>query len=291
MNDRREFVDGARHAGPPSAMLPLNHLFAVIDRETAAAADRSTLLAELADFRTSHVVANGGESWTGRYLSMRTTYVEFFGAGDAADFAGEGSIGLALGGDRPGLVDAFVARAALDDTKVERLARRRGTGAGEIEWFVGARRPDEPEGTAITVDVWTMEYLSSYMAHPASTKRASLGPDDDVSRARYNDGNYRGAPFADLASVTFDIERERFASRVRPMLVAAGYRLSEREDGVGADGGETGIDFRYAAKPALRALDIRLSRDEPRARSESIGRSTLTVGPGARAAWTFTVMS
>ena len=265
----------------------VNHLYAVVDRDTVAATERSALLREHANFTVTRVTAEGGESWTGRYLTMRKTYVELFGPNDAGgDSDAPGSIGLALGGDVPGIVDTFVERAKERGLPVQPGLRKRATADGEIDWFEKATLPDGEESPT-AVDVWAMEYVASYFDDPGARKRASLGPADEVSRLRYNDGAYRGALFEDLESATFDIDSARFKSRMRPMLDAAGFRVQESAEGAVAESDEATLAFHFASGPYLRALTIRLADPVDDARHETLGRSMLTVGPGRAAHWRF----
>ncbi len=267
----------------------LNHLFAVVDRETADATGRSRLLREVADFTVGTVAAASGERWTGRYLTMRTTYVELFGPGDAADSdgSGPGSLGLAFGGDAPGVIDQLVARAEAAGVALERSLRRRALDGDAIDWFHSAAFPEAATGLPFTLDVWAMEYAPAYFAHTATNKRASAGRDDEVSRERYNAGTYTGKLLEDLAAAEVAIDRDLFAARVRPMLAASGYDLHDRVDGLDARSDETSLFFRFATTSGLRGLRFRLARPVDDVRVETIGRSKLTVGPGREACWTF----
>lgn len=276
-----------RTSSPPQ-LAYVNHVFAVVDAETADALPRSPLLGELANFEHGTIAAAGGESWTGGYLMMRATYVEFFGPGHGgAGIGGTGSIGVALSGDRAGVLEDVRSRAEAQGMTLERGVRRRALAGDEIDWFAYAGAPDAPDGTAVTVDAWVMEYVAGYFAHPAARKRPMTGVADEVSRARYNDGSYQKAPIVDLSAVEFGIDRTAFTRRLRPLLLAAAFRLQDGPTGVEAVSDETSLTFRFASPPGLRSLQLRLATSVDAARTETIGRSTLVVGPGSVARWTF----
>lgn len=237
----------------------------------------------------SRVAASDGAHWTGRYLSMRNTYVELFGPGDAADAgaSGPGSIGIALGSDLPGAIDALVARADGQGHHLDRSVQRRVFDGEEVDWFESARMPDQTSDTSTTVDVWAMEYVPSYFEHGTANKRPSIGEADRISRLRYNAGSYDGALLEDLVAADFAIDRDVFATRVRPMLVAAGFDLGESREGAHASGPETSLTFAFASSTGLRELRFRLTSDVASVRSEVVGRSTLSIGPGRAARWSF----
>ena len=220
---------------------------------------------------------------------MRNTYVELFGPGDAAggDVGGPGSIGIALGSDLQGAVDAFVARADAEVLRLDRSTRRRLFGEDEIDWFEVAAMPDQPAGTSQTVDVWAMEYVPGYFEHAAANKRAGTGATDVISRLRYNARSYDGALFEDLLAAEFAIDRNVFGARIRPMLVAAGFELEDDLERVQARCVEASLTFDFAASTGLRALRFRLNADVSPMRGEAIGRSTLSIGPGREARWAF----
>ena len=270
----------------------VNHVFAVVDAETARAIETSPLLHECADFEVKRIEADGGDCWTGRYLSMRTTYVELFGPHDAAGISKPGSIGIALGGDVPGIVGEIDRRLKAAGHRTSTDIRKRRLAGREVDWFRLVGPPDAPRhgpSPLPTVDVWSMEYLASYVDLPEVAKRPSFDAADAVSRLRYNAGAYRDGLLSDLDAAHFAIERTLFVDRVRPYLLACGLRPAERDDGAVVHSGEGELQFTFVDGPeaGLRELRFRLNRRVPDTRSETIGRSLLVVGPGDRARWTF----
>ena len=85
-----------------------------------------------------------------------------------------------------------------------------------------------------------------------------------------------------------DSRRGQFIESTR-VLRAAGFELSRSDGRVEARGTEVTISFRFVRRESigLRRVDFVLNAPARKARSERIGNSTLTVGPGARAHWMF----
>jgi hypothetical protein len=67
-----------------SQIATLNHFYAIIDDETADAIQTSAFLRQFSNLNVKTVTANDGQSWTGRCMSGRETYAEFFAAADVA---------------------------------------------------------------------------------------------------------------------------------------------------------------------------------------------------------------
>jgi len=279
-------------AAKPERLAAVNHFYAVLDAETADAIETSPLLNAVASVRVTRTTPATGRAWTGRYIDMRTTYVELFGPGDIDD-GPVGSIGLGLGGDTVGEVEAIAERlrkagaSPIVDINHQMLAGR------SVDWYhvvvlndVGgtpSRGPDRP-----SVSAWAMEYVPSYFDQPEAGKLQSLGPEDLISRRRYNAANYRGAQLADLALVKLAMERDAYL-QAKPLLEAANFAVTERSGGVRVVGAEISIDvmFTPATAAGLREIVFHLARPEGDRRTEKLGRSLLVVGPGRTARWTF----
>ncbi|MEU2482953.1 DUF5829 family protein, partial [Streptomyces sp. NPDC013130] len=77
-------IASAQEEAPPTGrqLLFYNHAYGVLDRETADAIEHSAYLRHFANFQVSTTTGAGGETWTGRYLKGRETYLELFGVGD-----------------------------------------------------------------------------------------------------------------------------------------------------------------------------------------------------------------
>jgi len=70
-------ADGRAEAGAGSSgrLLHYNHAYAVLDRDTAQAIERSGYLREFANFELRTTTGADGDTWTGRYLLGRETYL------------------------------------------------------------------------------------------------------------------------------------------------------------------------------------------------------------------------
>jgi Family of unknown function (DUF5829) len=100
---------------PAAAAAPLahfNHLYATVDAGTARAIKDPKFLADFANFEVRTTTGTQA-TWTGRYLSGRQTYVEFFGPDDF-EVDGRpvpvGAWGIGLSGDELGVTAALKAR-------------------------------------------------------------------------------------------------------------------------------------------------------------------------------------
>ena len=275
----------------PAQVAELNHLFATLDPETAEAIRNSDYLRRFANLEVRTTTGTRA-TWTGRYLYGKRTYVEFFAPGDFQINdrpAPVGAWGLALSGDRPGFNQALKARLESAGHKALVEVDTRKFGERTVPWFEAltaiSSRGDSGDLGAI-VSLWAMEYQPSYFALPEAAKEPAEGPDDIISRERYQSDAYATKMMRDIVEVHFDVPPADFA-RIEPLLIAAGYRLARSRRQVVATGPETRLRFSLtAARPGLRQL--RFALNGPAARhSEAIGRSRLEIGPGPVAVWEF----
>ncbi len=104
----------ARENQPPSPerqLLYYNHAYGVFDRETADAIEHSAYLRKFADFQVRTTTGADGETWTGRYLMGRETYLELFGVGDVPGQDGTlGCAGTGLSTERAGDLATVIER-------------------------------------------------------------------------------------------------------------------------------------------------------------------------------------
>jgi hypothetical protein len=275
----------------PSPTTSLNHFYAVVDDTTAAAIKTSAFLREFANVSINTVTANGGETWTGRYLRGRQTYAEFFASSDlsAPEPTMVGAVGIAVGGDVPGVFAAAENRLREMAVPAATTVRTRRFGDREVDWFrqVEMAWPHEnPADRALSI--YAMEYIAAYFDEPEARKEPAESPDDAISRERYLDDLYRGHAMRDITALEAAVTRDDF-SRMEPLLRAAAFDLSRSDDRVEARGADVTLSFRFVRRESigLRRVDFVLNAPVRTARSEPIGHSTLTVGPGARARWTF----
>ncbi|MFP3989601.1 DUF5829 family protein [Streptomyces sp. E11-3] len=273
---------------PPSdrRLLFYNHAYGVLDRETADAIEHSDYLRDFANFHV-RTTTSDGRTWTGRYLMGRETYLELFGVGDLPGKDGAlGSGGLGVSPERTG--DLATVTERLRDHGVPnptefRQTRDFGDGV-PVPWF---------DGVFTTVDydafgAWGMEYLPEYFADPRSNTEPASYP-GDVGRERYLSDDYRDHLMRDVTSVRLAVTARDLANTV-PLLRAGGFVVRPVPGGgiVAYDGGTT---IRFDTVPhdrvGLRQVGMSLNRPVAYRHQEHIGRSTLTVGPGTRAVWTF----
>jgi hypothetical protein len=270
----------------------LNHAFATVDAVTAEAIRNSDFLKRFANVEV-RTTTGTRDSWTGRYLYGRQTYIEFFAP---ADFsindkpAPVGAFGIALSGDRVGFNRALAARleAAGHKPFVELDTRRFGDRT--VPWFealTAISSHGDSGARGEEVSAWAMEYQPSYFDLAEAAKEAAEGPEDVISRERYQSDLFATRMMRDVVELQFDIGPADFA-RVVPLLEAAGYRIRREGAAVTADGVESDLRFNLTEPSAkgLRRVRFALNRPVPR-HVERIGQSTLVVGPGATAVWTF----
>ena len=269
--------------GRPDPLLAFNHAWAMVDRETADAIEHSDYLGEFAD-RRINTGNDGTSTWTGRYLLGKETYLEFFGPGDAPD-AVAGDTGLAVSADDDG--DLAIAADNLRDLVADPVEFTQVTDLGDgnlIPWFDAAYTTS----TYDTFFSWAMEYRDEFLDDP----RLSFPPpayEGDVSRDRYNRDRYLDHQLRDvigiqIATTAADIEK------MVPLWRAAGITIRVLKDGgVLAFDGMTTIRLLPvpAEQAGVRHIILALNEAAEEPHTETIGNSTLHVGPGAYALWTF----
>jgi hypothetical protein len=268
----------------------LNHFYAYVDVKTAEAIRTSAFLRQFAEVAVNTTTANG-ETYTARYLRGRETYAEFFAVGDSArSSARVGTFGVAVSGDTPGVVRALEQRLKASGLATSSMMRTRRFGDREVDWFhnLAIRAPDGAAVPPNDLFIWAMEYVPAYFEVPEAAKEAAEGPEDVVSRERYQSDKYQEHMMRDIAAINVAVTRDDFA-RAEPLLIAAGFRLTRDAAGATADGVEADLSFQFVPRDGigLRSVEFLLNRVAPRVQTETIGNSTLTVGPGNRARWVF----
>ncbi|WP_433544106.1 DUF5829 family protein (plasmid) [Streptomyces sp. CA-294286] len=279
----------ASDAGPLPAgrqLLHYNHAYGVLDRETADAIEHSAYLREFADFQVRTTTGSGGQTWTGRYLLGRETYLELFGVGDLpGQDGGLGAGGLALSVERRGELAEVVRR--LRDQGIEEpleFPQTRDFGDGvPVPWFDAVFTSGEYDAFG----AWGMEYRPEYFADPRSRTGPARFP-GDVGRDRYLSDDYRRHLMRDITSIRLAVTARDLANTV-PLLRAGGFSVRSVEGGVVAKGGGSTIrlDAVPRAQAGLRQIGMSLNRPVAHRHEERLGHSTLVVGPGPRAVWDF----
>lgn len=276
------------HASPTGRQLLFyNHAYGVLDRETADAIEHSAYLREFANFQVRTTTGSGGETWTGRYLMGRETYIELFGVGDVPGQDGTlGAGGLGVSAERAGDLATVTARLreqGVPDPISFRQTRDFGDGV-PVPWFDAVFTT----GAYDAFGAWGMEYLPEYFADPRSNTEPAARP-GDVGRERYLPDGYRDHLMRDVTSIRLGVTARDLANTV-PLLTAGGFAVRELPGGgVLAQGGGTSIRLDPVAREqaGLRRVEMSLNRPVAHRHVERIGHSTLVVGPGSRATWIF----
>lgn len=268
-------------------LLFYNHAYGVLDRETADAIEHSRYLRVFANFQIRTTTGADGHTWTGRYMYGRETYLELFGVGDLPGQDGAlGSTGMGISTERAGDVTAVLERLreqGIIDPIEFRQTRDFGDGI-PVPWFDAVFTTDQYDAFG----AWAMEYLPEYFADPRSETEPPAHP-GDVGRERYLTDDYRYRLMRDVTEIRLAVSERDLANTV-PLLRAGGFVVRPVADGgVVAHGGDTTIRFDAVPRDrvGLRQVEMSLNLPVPFQDEETIGNSTLVVGPGPRAVWTF----
>ncbi|MFI0975426.1 DUF5829 family protein [Streptomyces sp. NPDC021093] len=268
-------------------LLLYNHAYGVLDRATADAVEHSAYLREFANFQVRTTTGSGGQTWTGRYLLGRETYLELFGVGDLPGQDGTlGAAGMGISVERSGELAKVIQR--LRDQGVEHPVeyhQTRDFGDGiPVPWFDAVFTTDVYD----SFGAWGMENRQEYFADPRSKTEPPNYP-GDVGRERVLPDVYRDRMMRDVTSIRLAVTARDLANTV-PLLRAGGFAVRDvAGDGVVARGGTTTIrlDAVPRERVGLRQVGMALNRPAKHRHEERLGSSTLTVGPGPRAVWNF----
>ncbi|TDV46231.1 hypothetical protein CLV71_111189 [Actinophytocola oryzae] len=275
----------AAETDPQQQLLYYNHSYGVFDRETADAIEHSEYLPEFANFSVRTSTGTGGVSWTGRYLMGRETYVELFGVGDLPDQDGTlGSTGLGLSTERAGQLPTVAQRMADEGGTPIGFIQMRDFGDGvPVPWFDAVLVAE----TYDSFSGWAMEYRPEYFADPRGNTEPENYP-GDVGRERYLSDAYRDHLMRDVTGIRIAMTRRDLDATV-PLLRAGDFAVHTYPGGILATRG--GTTMRFDAVPresaGMKRIEFSLNRPVLHRHVEQLGNSTLVVGPGARAVWTF----
>ncbi|GAB2995458.1 hypothetical protein GCM10023080_072280 [Streptomyces pseudoechinosporeus] len=153
-----------------------------------------------------------------------------------------------------------------------------------VPWFDAVFTTDQYD----SFGAWAMEYRPEYFADPRSNTEPASHP-GDVGRERYLSDDYRDHLMRDVTSVRLAVTERDLADTV-PLLQAGGFVIQPvAGGGVVAKGGGTAIRFDVVPpdQAGLRQVEMSLNQPVKYRHEEQIGHSTLAVGPGSRAVWTF----
>lgn len=278
----------AEEGKPPGGrqLLFYNHAYGVLDRETADAIEHSDYLREFANFQVRTTTGSDGQTWTGRYLMGRETYLELFGVGDVPGQSGTlGSTGMGVSteraGDRPTVLERLKELGVTEPIEF-RQTRDFGDGV-PVPWFDAVFTTDQYDAFS----AWAMEYRPEYFADPRSNTEPADFP-GDVGRERYLPDAYQDHLMRDVTGVRLAVTARDIDNQV-PLLRAGGFVVRETGKGVVATRGGTRIqlDAVPRERAGLRQVTFALNKSVDYRHEERIGRSTLVVGKGAGAVWTF----
>lgn len=281
-------LSSARARDGGRQLLFYNHAYGVLDRETADAIEHSAFLRDFANFQVRTTTGSGGQTWTGRYLMGRETYIELFGTGDLPGKDGTlGAGGMGVSTEREGDLARVITRLrelGISDPVEFRQTRDFGDGV-PVPWFDAVFTTDQYD----LFGAWGMEYRPEYFADPRGNTEPAAHP-GDVGRERYLSDAYRDHLMRDVTGIRLAVTARDLAGTL-PLLKAGGFAVrSLPGGGAVAQGG--GTTLRFDAVPldqvGLRQVEMSLNRAVSHRHEERIGHSALVVGPGPRAVWTFT---
>ncbi len=259
----------------------LDHVFGVVDDATAAAIAGSDFLPSFGRFDVATVLS-GDESWTGRYLCGRRTYVEVFGPGDLrGSDAPEATAGLGLSARAPGGLETLSERMASWGASLHTRRRTRDDGDDQVPWFDFQEVAD----TSPTFAAWVMEFLeepSDLQIREAAFEAWMARPLENASPQ----GHPRGPTVSDLSLVQLTVSSDSIAATA-PLLRASGFETVSTRDVVIAQDAETTIELHATtASSELKRVEFTLAPEGPD-HVETIGHSRITVGSNGRAVWDF----
>jgi hypothetical protein len=272
---------------PDRQLLFYNHAYGVLDRETADAIEHSDYLRDFANFQVRTTTGAGGRTWKGRYLMGHETYLELFGVGDLPGQDGTlGSAGMGISTEHAGDLATVTERVRAQGVAnpIEFLQTRDFGDGVPVPWFDAVLTTEQYDAFG----AWAMEYRPEYFADPRSKTEPASYP-GDVSSERYLSDDYRDHLMRDVAGIRIAVSERDLANTV-PLLRAGGFVVrAVAGGGVVAQRGGTSIRFDAVAldKVGLRQVEFSLNRPVSYRHEERIGTSTLVVGPGTRAVWTF----
>src|SRR5262245_51299707 len=257
-----------------------DHVFAVVDIGTAEEIANSDFLRGFGRFEVGTTVADG-ESWTGRYLFGRRTYVELFGPGDVeGPDAQVGAIGLGLATRSRGGLDVIADRMATLGSRAERGRRMHQEDQDLVPWFDYL----DATGSSPLFSAWAMEDLMSPndLEIRESKYRDWTGPQREAAIGR------TGPFISDISLVQLAASADDVAT-VEPLLRAAGFEVGRTVKVLSAQDEDATIELHTATgdTAGIRQIEFTLAAAAPVAHVEVIGQSRLAVGAGDRAVWDF----
>ncbi len=264
----------------------LDHVYGVVDDETAAAVVDSGFLPLFGRFDVETVVADT-RRWRGRYLSGRRTYLELFGPGDLSESGNsEASAGLGLSTRDRGGLDIISERMAGWGGGSRTGRQNSEAGVDQVPWFDYLEPADAPR----SFEAWVMEFLgdpSDLQVREAAYADWLAAAGDPAPSPSPTQGLHRGPVLSDLGLVRLSMSPVSIAATA-PMLRAAGFETVSTPDVVVARDAQTTIEL-HATTGSSQLQRVEFTLASPGVEHvEVIGRSRITVGTSGRAVWDFT---
>jgi hypothetical protein len=275
-------------AGPAHAadrqLLFYNHVWGTFDRATADAVEHSAYLKEFADLEVRTTTGADGRVWTGRYLNGRETFLEIYGVGDVGGQDGElGAAGLGLSTEHNGDINLVKGRLRAAGLTTFEFVQTRDFGDQKpVPWFDALFTFEKYD----RFGAWAMEFRDEYFADPRGKTQPARYP-GDVGRERYLPDVYQHKLMRDITYIRLAVTARDLANTV-PLLRAGGFTVMSFPGGVEASRGGTIMRFDEVpmGRTGLKRVEFELNRMVA-PHVERLGNSTLAVGPGKRAVWTF----
>jgi Family of unknown function (DUF5829) len=282
-------------------MLPtlfLNHFYLILGpADYQAVRDCRFLWDEFALGEERTTLANNGDTWTGTYFYGENTYFEFLDAGALrfAGAAGPGAlangVGLALGTETQGCTAALLGHLRAQGRDLPSGLRTRHYQGTDLPWFYCSPMQIFRPGQALST--WLMEYHPDFLAH----WRPELGPGaGGIARSAIL-AKYRQA--LGHASGQARLLQEVAYLRLRLDPLSAEAALAQLTDFGGTithlpgamrwQAQDFWLEIILEGGPPLGWLEVGFSLREaqPNGQEWQIGPSSLRVGPGPVARWTF----
>ena len=221
-----------------------------------------------------------GETWTGRYLFGRRTYVEVFGPTDVqGPDAAVGSAGIGLSTHHRDDMGTLAARSRDHDGNLEMGRTTRREADQDIAWF-DHLSPSEAMGR---LEVWVMDLLRD----PSDLELRATAFEEWAEHRVEVDADRRTPSLGEVCSIHLDALTSDIVA-AEPLLKAARFVVTRLGDVLSASDKQMKITLEgRAAAAGLRRIEFALDSPAASIHLETLGRSTLTVGPGRHAVWDF----
>lgn len=278
----------------PFQLARFEHVFAVLDEETAKVVANSAYLKIFSGIKQQTMVADEGH-YRGIYIAGEENYVELFGPADL-DLDGPpstpGTMGIGLNTERVKGLEQIKLKLDKNGLSSKITSFHRTFGNNTVDWFRGLElnpppnaspaKPDKP-GT----EIFIAEIQPGYFDVPEANKPASKGKDDLVSLRRYHQNDYQHKLMKSISGITLAITRKDWLV-FRPMLLASGYKINEHNNEANVTG-DVNMTFLFVPREnvGIRKIDFILNEGVYDKHIEILGRSRLEVGPESHAVWTF----